>query len=147
MKGYVCKVCGFISINGSAPDACPVCHAPKTAFTEDENAIKTPADPKNLNDSEKKHVPMVLILKKCGLIPDGCIDVHVKIGETLHPMEEKHFIGRVDFYIDNEYVSRTYLTPAKLNAACGIHVKAPSGKLSVIEWCNIHGSWIKEVNL
>ena len=39
MKGYVCKICGFISINGSAPDKCPVCGAPKTAF-EEKDAIK-----------------------------------------------------------------------------------------------------------
>ena len=44
MKGFVCKVCGFISINGSAPDNCPVCHAPKTSFEERDDAIKTAKD-------------------------------------------------------------------------------------------------------
>jgi len=40
MKGQVCKVCGFISIKGEAPDNCPVCGAPKTAFLVKDDAIK-----------------------------------------------------------------------------------------------------------
>lgn len=148
MKGFVCKVCGYISINGSAPDACPVCHAPKTSFMEKEDAIKTPQDPNNLNDSEKKHKPVILVVKKCGLIPEGCVDAHVKVGEILHPMEPKHFIGHVDFYIDQEFISRVTLTGSgKVNPACALHIKASSGKLTVIEWCNIHGAWINEVSL
>ena len=78
MKGYVCKICGFISINGSAPDKCPVCGAPKTAFEEKENAIKTAQDQNNLTELEKKHVPVITLVKKCGLIPEGWQDVHVK---------------------------------------------------------------------
>lgn len=42
MGGFVCKVCGYISINGSAPDNCPVCGAPKASFLEKGDAIKVP---------------------------------------------------------------------------------------------------------
>jgi len=147
MKGIVCKVCGYISINGSAPEKCPVCGAPKASFQEKDDAIKTAADPKNMNESENKHTPVITVVKKCGLIPDGCIDVHVKVGEIQHPMLKEHFIGRVDFYLDKEYLSRVYLTPERLNPACALHMKANSGKLTVIEWCNVHGSWINETTL
>ena len=146
MKGYVCKVCGFIAINGSAPENCPVCHAPKTSF-EEKDAIKTPADPQNLTEAEKKHIPVITVVKKCGLIPEGCTDVHVKMGEIQHPMQPEHYIVHIDFYIDNEFISRIILTPDKLNPAGALHLKAKSGKLSVIELCNLHGAWIKEVNL
>ena len=146
MKGFVCKICGYISINGSAPENCPVCHAPKTAFQEKDDAIKTPKDESNLTELEKKHIPFITVLKKCGLIP-GCTDVHVKMGGIQHPMQPEHYIVHIDFYIDNEFISRVILTPDKLNPAAALHLKAESGKLTVIELCNLHGAWIKEEDL
>lgn len=147
MKGFVCGVCGFVAINGAAPDNCPVCHAPKTAFTEKEEAVKEPKDAGNLTEGEKKHVPVVKVVKTCGLIPGGCTDVHVRVGEIQHPMEAEHFIMHIDFYIDKEFVSRIALTPGKLNPAGALHLSAKSGKLTVVELCNLHGAWIKETSL
>lgn len=147
MKGIACKVCGYISIIGSAPDNCPVCHAPKTAFEEKEDAIKTAADPKNLTELEKKHIPVIALVKKCGLIPEGCQDVHVKMGEIQHPMQPEHYITHIDFYLDKEFISRVILTPGSLNPAAALHLKAESGKLTVIELCNLHGAWINEADL
>lgn len=147
MKGLVCKVCKFIAINGTAPDKCPVCGAPKTAFEEKEDAIKTPSDPDHLTELEQKHIPVVTVVKKCGLIPEGCQDVHVKIGEVQHPMQLEHYIMHIDFYIDKEFISRVILTPAKLNPAAALHLKATVGRLTAIELCNIHGAWIKEMPL
>jgi len=147
MKGFVCSVCGFISINGSAPDVCPVCGSPKKVFQEKDDAIKTPSDPKNLSELEKKHIPQIIVVKKCGLIPQGCQDVHVKIGEIQHPMTPEHSIKHIDFYIDNEFISRVILTPEKLNPAAALHLKAQSGKLTVVEFCNLHGYWINETQL
>ena len=147
MKGFVCKNCGFISIDGSAPDKCPVCGSPKSAFSEKEDAIKTPADPANLTELEKKHIPVITVVKKCGLIPEGCIDVHAKMGEIQHPMLPEHFIGHIDFYIDKKYISRVMLTPEKLNPAAALHLKANSGRITVISSCNIHGNWMKESDI
>jgi superoxide reductase len=86
-------------------------------------------------------------VKKCGLIPKGCQDVHVKIGEIQHPMEQKHYIMNIDFYIDNEFISRVKLTPEKLNPAAALHLKVQNGKLTAIDLCNLHGAWIKETDL
>jgi len=144
MKGIVCKVCGFISINGSAPEKCPVCGAPKASFEEKEDAIKTAQDEQKLSE---KHTPVITVVKKCGLIPEGCQDVHVKIGEVQHPMLPEHYIVHIDSYIDKEFISRVILTPDKLNPAAALHLKASSGKLTAIELCNLHGAWIKEVDL
>ncbi len=145
MKGYVCKVCQYVSINGSAPDKCPVCGSPKTAFSE-QNAIKTPADPANLSELEKKHIPVIVILEKCGLI-EGCTDVHARVGEVLHPMQKEHYINHIDFYLDREFLARIHLTAEKLNPAGALHIKATSGNLAAVELCSVHGAWIKEVNL
>jgi superoxide reductase len=147
MKGIVCRVCGFISIDGSAPEKCPVCGAPKTSFEEKQDAIKTPKDVNNLTELEKKHIPVIVVVKKCSLIPEGCQDVHVKMGEIQHPMLPEHYIMDIDFYIDNEFTARVKLTPGKLNPAAALHMKAQSGKLTVIEHCNLHGAWIKEADL
>ncbi len=147
MKGYVCKICGFISINGSAPDKCPVCGAPKTSFEEREDAIKIPGDVNNLSELEKKHIPVITIVKKYSFIPEGCQDVHVKMGEIQHPMIGEHYITHIDFYIDKEFISRVVLTPDKLNPATTLHLKVQDGRLSVIERCNLHGDWIKETEI
>ena len=147
MKGIVCKVCGYISINGSAPEKCPVCGAPSSAFTENEDAIKQAADQGNPNEAEKKHTPAITVVHKCGLIPEGCTDVHVKVGEIQHPMTVEHQIEHIDFYIDKEFISRIKLTPDKLNPAGALHLKASSGRLSAIESCNLHGQWIAETDL
>lgn len=147
MKGFICKVCGFVSIDGGAPDKCPVCGSPKTAFQEKEDAIKTPKDPNNLTELEKKHIPVITVVKKCGLIPEGCQDVHVKMGEIQHPMQPEHYIVYIDFYIDKKFIARVHMTPEKLNPAAALHLKAQGGKLSVIEFCNLHGYWIKETDL
>ena len=146
MKGFVCKVCKFISIDGKAPERCPVCGAPKTSFQE-EQAIKTPEGTSNLSDLEKKHIPVITIVKKCGLIPEGCQDVHVNMGQIQHPMLPEHYIVHIDFYLDKEFISRVVLTPDKLNPAAALHLKAKQGKLSVISLCNLHGAWISEENL
>ncbi|MDD5086077.1 MAG: desulfoferrodoxin family protein [Candidatus Omnitrophica bacterium] len=147
MKAYVCKMCSFISINGSAPEKCPVCGAPQKAFEEKGDAIKTPKDPNNPSDFEKKHIPAITVVKKCGLIPEGCQDVHVKVGEIQHPMQADHYIVHIDFYIDKEFISRVILTPDKLNPAAALHLKTPSGTLTAIELCNLHGAWINEEEL
>ena len=147
MKGIVCSVCGYISINGSAPDNCPVCHAPKTAFQAKEDAIKTAVNPKRLTETEKKHIPAITLVKKCGLIPEGCQDVHVKVGEIPHPMQPEHYILHIDFYLNKEFISRVILTPGNLNAAAALHLKATNGRLTAIELCNLHGAWINEADL
>jgi len=147
VKGIVCKICGYIAINGKTPDKCPVCSKPGTEFAEKADAIKTAADPKNMNDSEKKHVPSFLVVKQCGLIPGGCIDVHIKVGTVIHVMQPEHFIGHIDSYIDGEFVSRTSFPSDKLNPATVLHVKAGGCKISAVEWCNMHGAWIGETTV
>ncbi len=144
MKGIVCRVCGYISLNEGAPDKCPVCGAPRTSFQEKLDAIKIAQDELNLSE---KHTPVIVVEKKCGLIPEGCQDIHAKIGKVTHPMTQEHYIVFIDFYLDNDFLARVHLTPEKLNPAAALHLKVESGKLSVIGHCSLHGCWIEETNL
>ena len=107
----------------------------------------TPQDSDNLSELEKKHIPVITIIKKCGLIPEGCQDVHVKVGQIQHPMQAGHYIQHIDFYIDKEFIARVHLTPDKLNPAAALHLKLTGGKLTAIELCNLHGAWINEIDL
>lgn len=139
---FVCQVCGHIEF-GQAPDACPVCWAPKEKFEQKSDAIN-PAE----KEGKEKHVPVIVTTGTCGLIPDVCQDVHVKVGVTPHPMEADHWIKWIDVYMDKKFISRTYLNPAVLQAAVGLHVKKDQkGKLTAIELCNKHGYWMSEAQL
>mgnify|MGYP001559758996 CR=1 FL=1 len=145
METFVCGKCGYLAF-GKAPDRCPVCGAPKQAFELDPTAIKKPADPKNLNDLEKKHIPVIEIKRQCGLVGPGCIDANIKIGQILHVMEEKHYIMYIDLYLDYNFIARYHMTP-ELNPVLGIHLKTSSGKLVALENCNIHGRWVAETEI
>jgi len=146
MKGIVCQTCGHVVLNGEAPDNCPVCMSPKDKFKEDEKAINEPKDADNLEELEKKHIPVLNFEEKCSIDEDDCSYLHVKIGEIVHPMEDDHSILFADVYVDNNFVSRVHLTP-NLYPFFGLHLKTKSGKVSVVELCNKHGKWISEANL
>ena len=147
MNGLVCSVCGHVALDGVAPEKCLVCKAPASAFQQKEDALKTPADEANKTEGEEKHTPVIVVVQDCGLIPGECKDVHVKVGSIIHPMTEEHGIRWVDFYIDKKFVSRVNFYDGAVNPAAALHVKAQSGKVSVIEHCNVHGSWIAEESL
>ena len=143
MKMYVCKKCGHIEFS-QVVKPCPVCLAPPSEFVEDDNALKKPANPAMLTDGDKKHIPLIIVDKKCGLIPNGgCTDVHVKIGEINHVMEDTHWIQFIDVYLNSHFISRIELTPA-CNAVASLHIKASSGTIRAIESCNVHGKWMTE---
>ena len=146
MKIYICTVCGHISF-GNAPEKCPVCQAPKEKYQQNDQVFVE--SQKKSPEAEVKHIPSVVINKTCGLIPDmGCVDVLIRIGATLHPMEEKHFIQFIDCYLDGQFVQRVELTPNGVYPAACIHLKKKDAKkITVVENCNIHGYWMKEVSL
>ncbi len=139
MKIFECKTCGHIEFN-VVPELCLVCRSPRTAFHENADAIKHPADPGNLTDGEKKHIPVVR-KTGCGLLVD-CTDVHATVGELVHVMEAKHFITYLDFYLDSRFISRVWLSPEVCKPAASLHLAVKTGTITVIEHCNVHGNWM-----
>ena len=142
MNIFICQKCGHIEFN-SAPQNCPVCNA--TQFKQNDKVFDESME--KSREGAVKHIPKVQIVQKCGLIPEeSCIDIIVRIGETLHPMMENHFIQFIDCYVDEKYVSRIFLTP-DMNPAVILHLKSNGSKVAIVENCNIHGYWKTEANL
>ena len=142
MKIFECTNCGHIEFD-EAPDVCLVCRC--TTFQENAEAVKQPADPNALNTAEMKHVPQIVVVKDCGLIKEAdCTDVHVRVGQTLHPMDPDHYIRYIDYYLDRAFISRVWLSPETCHAAAGLHVNAASGTITAVENCNKHGTWMAE---
>jgi superoxide reductase len=139
MSLFSCQVCGHVAFNG-APEKCPVCMA--TQFMQKDDLFKESAE--KSKEAAVKHVPSITVKKECKLIPEvGCVDVLVRIGQTLHPMEAKHYIMSIDCYLDNQYVARVLLTPGVNPAAC-FHLRNTGAKVTIVEHCNIHGFWMAE---
>ncbi len=144
MHIYICQQCGHLEF-GAIPINCPVCYAPKENFIQNDNIFID--SQKNSSEAEVKHIPSIKIVKTCGLRPEeGCIDALIRIGATLHPMLENHYIQFIDTYIDKQFIERIHLTPNGVNPAGCIHIKKEKGLLTAVENCNVHGYWMKDTN-
>ena len=44
MKKYVCQICGYVHEGDSAPEACPICKAPASKFTEQSGEMTWAAE-------------------------------------------------------------------------------------------------------
>jgi superoxide reductase len=145
MSIYICNVCGHIEFD-AAPENCPVCGAPKNQFTQNDNIFKESAE--KSPEADVKHIPKLQVEKSCQLIPEeGCTDLYIRIGETIHPMEEKHFIQFADCYLDKKFIERVQFAPTGVFPAACVHLKENSGTVTVVENCNIHGYWMSEVSV
>ena len=138
---HVCQICGHVEF-GAAPEACPVCFSPKEKYQGDPQAVNTAE-----KEGKEKHIPQIIVTDDCGLIPDVCRDVHVKVGSVPHPMTDDHYIQWIDAYVNKKFLARYMLTPG-VQPAVGLHLKKEqTGTLTVIESCNKHGRWIAEAPL
>ena len=77
--------------------------------------------------SVEKHVP---VYKKEGE------KIVVKVGDVIHPMEEKHYIMWIALVSDNK-VTRVDLLPNEAPEAVFDYVE----KAEVYAYCNLHGLW------
>jgi desulfoferrodoxin-like iron-binding protein len=144
IKIFVCSVCGHVEF-GSAPDQCPVCHAPKDKFTNN-NSLFSDAMTK-FKDKEISHAPVITCKKESTLVSDlPCKEVSVRVGKTMHAMEEAHHIKYVDWYMNDKFVTRFFI-PLSLYPAVSIYIKTPGSKVRVVSWCNLHGYWQAETAL
>ncbi len=143
MSIYICSVCRHVEY-GKAPEFCPLCQASKDKFKRNDSVFEE-AEAKS-KEGAHKHVPAVTLKRECGLIPEAsCLDVLVRIGKTLHPMEEKHFIQWIDCYADDVFAARIMLTPHS-NPGVVFHLKNQAAKVRVVEFCNLHGHWQAEAS-
>lgn len=144
MNIFICGMCGHLEF-GSLPDQCPVCKSPKEKYTRNDRVFEESSE--KSKEAAIKHIPSITLNNACGLIPEqSCMDVIVRIGATLHPMETAHFIQFIDCYVDEKYVSRIMLGPQVYAAGC-FHLKTSEKKVTIVENCNVHGYWKSDKNI
>jgi superoxide reductase len=144
MKIYICQVCGHIAFN-NLQDKCPVCGAEKDKFLQNDAIFKESIQ--KSPEAEIKHVPVIAVNdESCSLIPEfSCMDLVVRIGKVMHPMEEKHYIRFIDAYQNDKFIARMELTPLSVYPAACFHLKEAGGKITIVENCSIHGYWKSEI--
>lgn len=141
---YVCSICGHLEFN-TVPGVCPVCHAAKEAFQRNDTVF-TDAESK-FKEKTLTHAPTVTAYSKSTLVTEEpAIAVETKIGKTLHPMEQSHYIRFIDCYIDDKYVTRLLLTLAT-HPTVSINIKQPGKKIRIVALCNLHGYWQSETTV
>ena len=141
---YICSVCGHVEFS-AVSNPCQICNAPAEKYTQNDRIFEESAE--KFKDAATKHIPVIKVSKKCGLIPEKqCVDIIVRIGTVLHPMVPDHYIQFVDCYVDNVFVERVTLTPDVYAAGC-FHLKSNGIKVLIIEKCTIHGYWKNDAKL
>ena len=142
-KALVCSVCGYVHLKETAPDKCPVCGVTSKAFNLKDDALKTKDDIVTVGESHKKHLPVIFTkdMQCCSDSNGQCTEIKAKVGELVHPMIPEHYITRIVFYADNEYIAHVSLTP-QLKPLGSVSLNIADKKISVIAQCNIHGNWI-----
>lgn len=117
MKFYFCKHCKKVIVSSSA-----IC------CSEEMKELKANTEDASL----EKHVPV--IQKK----EDNYL---VKVGETIHPMEEDHYITFICLELKDGYMIK-YLKPGMEPMAS---FKTDESPVAVYEYCNLHGLWKKDL--
>lgn len=108
--------------------------------------INKPANPANLTELEKKHIPVI----DC---PDTVkagkpFQVKIKVGEVPHVSEEAHHIQWIEVKTGENLYARVDLTPVLSLPEVTITLKK-AGKhrkttIRAVERCNMHGLWEAE---
>jgi len=121
---YKCNVCGnVVEIVHPGATSLVCCNKPMNKleyFSEDKGY--------------EKHVPV---------IEEEGTGIVVKVGSTLHPMEEKHYIKFIEV-LTADKVIRAELKVGQEPVA-KFSVKA-SEVVAVRQYCNLHGLWLVKNN-
>ena len=118
LQVYKCEVCGnIVEMLHTGVGELVCCGQPMKLYVEN-----------TVDAAKEKHVPVVEKI-------DG--GYKVKVGSVPHPMEEKHYIEWIEVIAAGK-AYRQFLEPgAKPEAA----FKLSDEKVTVREYCNLHGLW------
>jgi len=147
IKLYTCRVCHHIAFD-HAPVHCPICTTTIEHFEKAPVAIKKPDNFSELSEFEKKHIPVIKILKE-----NGYINAHITVGEIDHEMNIDDHISHIDFYYNAPYIHKKCISRLSFNCE-QIHPSASlrfanvtQGVLTVISNCSAHGNWLAKITL
>jgi len=117
---YKCSVCGnIVEVIFASTGELVCCGKPMELMTEN-----------SVDASLEKHVPV---------FKQEADTLTVKVGSIAHPMEESHYIEWIEVIDEDGKVLKKFLKPGDSpEAQFCIKTK---GKLTIREYCNIHGLW------
>lgn len=120
---YKCNVCGNVVEvlnNGEGELVC--CNQPMELLEIQTEGDKAP-----------KHVPIVDIDEN---------NVHVKVGEVQHPMEEEHYIVYVELILGDERFIANFNPGDVPEVTFVVDEKLLEENEPIVkEYCNVHGLW------
>ena len=120
---YKCNICGNITeVMHEGASALVCCNEKMNLLKENTTDAAT-----------EKHVP---IIEKTD---DG---YKIIVGEVEHPMAEERYIEWIQLITENEIFTK-FLKPGEKPEA---FFKTDAAKITVREYCNLHGNWKKETN-
>jgi len=104
--------------------------------------VNRPADPANLSDLEKKHLP---VITAPDTVKNGeCFEVTVEVGKLLaHPNVRAHYIEFIELYADETYLGRVDFTPVTTcpTVTFCVQLDHVHQGLRAFVYCNLHGTW------
>lgn len=119
---FKCEICGNIVEVMHAGAGALVCCG-KEMVLQSENTKDAAVE---------KHIPVITKLS------DG---YEIKVGSTLHPMTEAHYIEWIELILDDCCVATQFLNPGDEPVAT---FKSCYGeKVEARAYCNLHGHWKK----
>ena len=121
MKEYlICLKCGNITTEEDGKSCCG------------EDMVRL--TPNSVDAAQEKHVPVVDINNE---------EVTVKVGEINHPMEEAHYIKWI-YLVTNKGIKKEDLKP-NMEPLARFKVEKNEEIKEALDYCNLHGLWIKEI--
>lgn len=121
MEYYSCDICGNIATSKCDCVEFECCNQPMKHLIP------------NVDDtaSKEKHVPVYML--------DDDNTICIRVGEVMHPSEEKHYIKWLALVTNNGYYSKEF-NPEEKPVAC--FILEPEEKIEAIyAYCNLHGLW------
>jgi len=128
----------YASVGGIAVPMFATTVIPNVAYG---SAFQIPADPANLSDLEKMHVPQVTLPP---VVEDGSQAPIVV--EMDHPMDPDHYVKSIQIMNFTDPVvikGKFYFTPVNGEAYLSTQIRLAGGeaRVWVIAECNQHGKW------
>ncbi len=120
---YKCEICGNIVMTiheGAGTLVC--CGQDMTLMTEN-----------TVDAAFEKHIPVIA--------QDGDM-VTVKVGETAHPMIEKHYIEWIELSVGTMRLYKKLQADEQPEAV--FCIAGLAGSLQARAYCNLHGLWISK---
>ena len=90
-----------------------------------------------MDAAQEKHVPQVSVEDN---------KLKVVVGSVEHPMLEAHYITNIWVEYSDGTVDRAGLVPG-MKPEYVFDLKGRTGKVTVYEYCNLHGLWKNEIEL